>query len=57
MEFKAKRPEDIFSTGQSKRIWGELFKVIDSSDIVMQVERARVRMGIRARVGRIIRGS
>ena len=57
MEFKAKRTEDIFSKGQSKRIWGELFKVIDSSDIVMQVERARVRMGIRARVGRIIRGS
>lgn len=23
--------------GQSKRIWGELYKVIDSSDVVIQV--------------------
>jgi len=27
IEFKDKRSEDIFSKGQSKRIWGELFKV------------------------------
>lgn len=25
--------------GQSKRIWGELYKVIDSSDVVIQVRR------------------
>ncbi len=29
--------ERIFSKGQSRRIWGELYKVIDSSDVVIQV--------------------
>ena len=29
--------DGIFMKGQSKRIWGELYKVIDSSDIVVQV--------------------
>ena len=37
VEFKDKRSEDIFAKGQSKRIWGELFKVIDSADVVIQV--------------------
>lgn len=27
----------MFEKGQSKRIWGELYKVIDSSDVVVQV--------------------
>lgn len=27
----------MFEKGQSKRIWGELYKVIDSSDVVIQV--------------------
>lgn len=27
----------VFEKGQSKRIWGELYKVIDSSDVVVQV--------------------
>ena len=27
----------MFEKGQSKRIWGELFKVLDSSDVVIQV--------------------
>jgi nuclear GTP-binding protein len=27
----------IFDKGQSKRIWGELYKVLDSSDVVIQV--------------------
>ena len=27
----------IFEKGQSKRIWGELYKVLDSSDVVVQV--------------------
>ncbi|MCI32628.1 nucleolar GTP-binding protein 2-like, partial [Trifolium medium] len=26
----------MFEKGQSKRIWGELYKVIDSSDVVVQ---------------------
>ncbi len=29
--------EKGFDKGQSKRIWGELYKVVDSSDVVIQV--------------------
>ena len=29
--------ENIFGAGMSKRIWNELYKVIDSSDVVIQV--------------------
>lgn len=28
---------NMFDKGQSKRIWGELYKVLDSSDVVVQV--------------------
>lgn len=35
------RKEDLFTKGQSKRIWGELYKVLDSSDVVIQVVDAR----------------
>jgi len=41
--------EEIFKKGQSKRIWGELYKVIDSSDVVIQVLDARDPMGTRAK--------
>ncbi|MCL4131885.1 UNVERIFIED_CONTAM: hypothetical protein GTU68_037640, partial [Idotea baltica] len=34
--------------GQSKRIWNELYKVIDSSDVVIQVLDARDPMGTRS---------
>ncbi|VFR01612.1 unnamed protein product [Cuscuta campestris] len=37
----------MFEKGQSKRIWGELYKVIDSSDIVVQVLDARDPQGTR----------
>ncbi|KAM8997318.1 nucleolar GTP-binding protein 2 [Ara ararauna] len=40
--------EDIYKKGQSKRIWGELYKVIDSSDVVVQVLDARDPMGTRS---------
>lgn len=40
--------ENIMKAGQSKRIWGELYKVIDSSDIVIQVLDARDPMGTRS---------
>mmetsp|Transcript_26598 Transcript_26598/g.79029 ORF Transcript_26598/g.79029 Transcript_26598/m.79029 type:complete len:697 (-) Transcript_26598:587-2677(-) len=36
-----------FMKGQSKRIWGELYKVLDSSDVVIQVLDARDPMGTR----------
>ncbi|KAG0588334.1 hypothetical protein KC19_2G235500 [Ceratodon purpureus] len=39
----------MFDKGQSKRIWGELYKVIDSSDVVIQVLDARDPMGTRCR--------
>jgi hypothetical protein len=37
--------ERNFEKGQSKRIWGELYKVIDSSDVVVQVRQG---LGFRA---------
>jgi len=39
--------DPIFSKGQSKRIWGELYKVVDSSDVVVEVVDARDPMGTR----------
>lgn len=41
--------EAIFSKGQSKRIWNELYKVIDSSDVVIHVLDARDPFGTRCR--------
>jgi len=39
----------MFEKGQSKRIWGELYKVVDSSDVVVQVLDARDPQGTRCR--------
>lgn len=41
--------EPIFLKGQSKRIWNELYKVIDSSDVVIHVLDARDPLGTRCR--------
>ncbi len=41
--------EPVFSKGQSKRIWNELYKVIDSSDVVIHVLDARDPLGTRCR--------
>ncbi|KAL9065430.1 MAG: hypothetical protein Q9161_008241 [Pseudevernia consocians] len=41
--------EAIFSKGQSKRIWNELYKVIDSSDVIIHVLDARDPFGTRCR--------
>ena len=41
--------ESIFSKGQSKRIWNELYKVIDSSDVIVHVLDARDPLGTRCR--------
>ena len=42
--------EPIFSKGQSKRIWNELYKVIDSSDVVIHVLDARDPQGTRCKI-------
>jgi nuclear GTP-binding protein len=39
--------EYVFQKGTSKRIWAELYKVIDSSDVVIEVIDARDPMGTR----------
>ncbi|KAH8899197.1 NGP1NT-domain-containing protein [Thozetella sp. PMI_491] len=41
--------EPIFNKGQSRRIWNELYKVIDSVDIVLHVLDARDPLGTRCR--------
>ncbi|KAI9835381.1 MAG: GTPase required for pre-60S ribosomal subunit nuclear export and maturation [Sclerophora amabilis] len=41
--------EPVFSKGQSKRIWNELYKVIDSSDVVIHVLDARDPLGTRCK--------
>ncbi|XP_043257189.1 nucleolar GTP-binding protein 2 [Colletes gigas] len=45
---KDTRRDWIMSAGQSKRIWNELYKVIDSSDVVLQVLDARDPLGTRS---------
>eukprot|EP00448_Togula_jolla_P041512 CAMPEP_0170645380 /NCGR_PEP_ID=MMETSP0224-20130122/43049_1 /TAXON_ID=285029 /ORGANISM="Togula jolla, Strain CCCM 725" /LENGTH=425 /DNA_ID=CAMNT_0010976593 /DNA_START=30 /DNA_END=1305 /DNA_ORIENTATION=- len=41
--------EEIFSKGTSRRIWGELWKVVDSSDVLIFVLDARDPMGTRCK--------
>lgn len=41
--------EEIFNKGTSKRIWGELYKVVDSSDVLVFVLDARDPQGTRCR--------
>jgi len=49
LEMKPERRADIFDKGTSKRIWGELYKVVDASDVIIQVLDARDPMGTRSR--------
>lgn len=48
-DYKVETMESIMKKGQSKRIWNELYKVIDSSDVVVQVLDVRDPMGTRSR--------
>lgn len=43
----AEASDAVFQKGQSKRIWGELYKVIDSSDVLIHVLDARDPLGTR----------
>lgn len=45
----ATRMEPIFSKGQSRRIWNELYRTIDSSDVVIHVLDARDPIGTTCR--------
>lgn len=48
LEFKDERRDPLLKAGQSKRIYNELFKVIDSSDVLLQVVDVRDPMGTRS---------
>ncbi|CUM64507.1 uncharacterized protein PRCAT00002112001 [Priceomyces carsonii] len=46
-DFTEEAKEAVFHKGQSKRIWNELYKVIDSSDVIINVLDARDPLGTR----------
>eukprot|EP00009_Paramoeba_aestuarina_P004463 CAMPEP_0201516088 /NCGR_PEP_ID=MMETSP0161_2-20130828/7495_1 /ASSEMBLY_ACC=CAM_ASM_000251 /TAXON_ID=180227 /ORGANISM="Neoparamoeba aestuarina, Strain SoJaBio B1-5/56/2" /LENGTH=1035 /DNA_ID=CAMNT_0047913101 /DNA_START=79 /DNA_END=3184 /DNA_ORIENTATION=+ len=48
-EFASKKlqKDPLFDKGQSKRIWAELYKVVDSSDVIVEVLDARDPTGTR----------
>lgn len=49
IDAKDKTADKRMEAGQSKRIWEELYKVLDSSDVIIQVIDARDPMGTRTK--------
>lgn len=49
-DWRPERKDDLFLKGQSKRIWGEFFKVVDCSDVILHVIDARNVPGTRCTV-------
>lgn len=47
--FKTELYNPVLQRGQSKRLWGELYKVVDSSDVLVQVLDVRDPMGTRSK--------
>ena len=41
VDWRHEKKDDLFLKGQSKRIWGEFYKVIDCSDVILHVIDAR----------------
>ena len=41
VDWRREKKDDLFLKGQSKRIWGEFFKVIDCSDVILHIIDAR----------------
>jgi nuclear GTP-binding protein len=41
VDWRHEKKDDLFLKGQSKRIWGELWKVVDCSDVILHVIDAR----------------
>ena len=41
VDWRSEKKADLFLKGQSKRIWGEFFKVVDCSDVILHVVDAR----------------
>jgi len=41
VDWRKERKDDLFLKGQSKRIWGEFFKVVDCSDVILHIIDAR----------------
>lgn len=41
VDWVREKKDDIFMKGQSKRIWGEFYKVVDCSDVILHVIDAR----------------
>lgn len=48
VDWVPEKKDDVFSKGQSKRIWGEFYKVIDCSDVILHVIDARNVPGTRS---------
>jgi nuclear GTP-binding protein len=41
IDYRIEKKDDLFLKGQSKRIWGEFYKVLDCSDVILHVIDAR----------------
>jgi len=50
VDYRTEVKAEVFQKGQSKRIWGEFYKVLDCSDVVLHVIDARDVPGTRCRM-------
>ncbi|EED91374.1 predicted protein, partial [Thalassiosira pseudonana CCMP1335] len=41
VDWRTEKKDDLFLKGQSKRIWGEFYKVLDCSDVILHIIDAR----------------